>query len=232
MLYAVLALIAGLVLLVWALDRFIDGASPPARRFGMSPLLVGMVIVGFNTSAPKWWFRCWRPGQQPRHRLGQRLWLQHHQHRADSGRNGAHQPHCRAKADCAHRNAHAAGRYAGGMAALGWHAEPDRWHRAAGDAGGVHDVDDLEKPEGTEQLAAEYAENWTKHAPAPLYKSIFWLVLGLVLLVLSSRLLVWGAVTIAKSLGVSDLIIGLTVVAIGTSLPELASSIAAAQRRA
>ena len=63
-----------------------------------------------------------------------------------------------------------------------------------------------------------------------LGKSVFWLVLGLVLLVVSSRALVWGAVEIARALGVSDLLIGLTIVAIGTSLPELASSIAAARK--
>ena len=45
-----------------------------------------------------------------------------------------------------------------------------------------------------------------------------------------SRFLVWGAVTIAEAFGVSDLIIGLTVVAIGTSLPELASSISAVRK--
>jgi len=58
-----------------------------------------------------------------------------------------------------------------------------------------------------------------------------WLVIGLVLLVVSSRLLVWGAVTIAQSLGVSDLVIGLTIVAIGTSLPELASALAAVRKK-
>ena len=51
MLYAVLAVIAGLVLLVWSADRFIDGAAATARHFGMSPLLIGMVIVGFGTSS-------------------------------------------------------------------------------------------------------------------------------------------------------------------------------------
>jgi cation:H+ antiporter len=55
-------------------------------------------------------------------------------------------------------------------------------------------------------------------------------VIGLLLLILSSRLLVWSAVEIAGGLGVSDLIIGLTVVAVGTSLPELASSILAARK--
>ena len=60
----------------------------------------------------------------------------------------------------------------------------------------------------------------------------FWTVAGLVLLVASSRALVWGAVELAQALGVSDLVIGLTVVAIGTSLPELASSVAAARKGA
>ncbi len=56
----------------------------------------------------------------------------------------------------------------------------------------------------------------------------FWLVAGLTVLLISSRSLVWGAVEISQTLGVSDVIIGLTIVSIGTSLPELASSIAAA----
>ena len=53
---------------------------------------------------------------------------------------------------------------------------------------------------------------------------------GLLILILSSKLLVWGAVIVAEELGVSELIIGLTVVAVGTSLPELAASIASALR--
>ena len=53
---------------------------------------------------------------------------------------------------------------------------------------------------------------------------------GLVLLIASSKTLVWGAVIAAEELGVSNLIIGLTIVAIGTSLPELAASIASATR--
>ena len=59
---------------------------------------------------------------------------------------------------------------------------------------------------------------------------MFWLVAGLALLIVSSRILVWGAVEIAREFGVSDLIIGLTVVAVGTSLPELASSLIAARK--
>ena len=61
-------------------------------------------------------------------------------------------------------------------------------------------------------------------------KSLFKLIVGLVVLVLSSRLIVWGAVELATLWGLSDLIIGLTIVAIGTSLPELVSSVIAARR--
>jgi cation:H+ antiporter len=64
----------------------------------------------------------------------------------------------------------------------------------------------------------------------PLSRALMWLFVGLVLLIISSRVLVWGAVNIAQDMGVSDLIIGLTIVALGTSLPELASSIIAARK--
>jgi len=56
--------------------------------------------------------------------------------------------------------------------------------------------------------------------------AIFWLVCGISLLVLSAHFLVGSAVFIAKAYGISDLVIGLTIIAIGTSLPELAASIA------
>lgn len=59
-------------------------------------------------------------------------------------------------------------------------------------------------------------------------RALFWTVFGLIILVFSARLLVWGAVNIARDLGVSDLIIGLTIIAVGTSLPELAASLMSA----
>jgi cation:H+ antiporter len=60
----------------------------------------------------------------------------------------------------------------------------------------------------------------------PNSKAIMWLIAGLVLLPLSAGYMVDSAVIIAKALGLSDLVIGLTIIAIGTSLPELAASIA------
>ncbi len=62
-------------------------------------------------------------------------------------------------------------------------------------------------------------------------EALKWLLIGIVVLIASSRLLVWGAVEVAEYCGVSDLIIGLTIVAIGTSLPELAATLAAARKK-
>ena len=59
-------------------------------------------------------------------------------------------------------------------------------------------------------------------------RAVLWLVVGGLCLLGSSRLLVWGAVSIAESMGISDLVIGLTVVALGTSLPELAACVMSA----
>lgn len=57
-------------------------------------------------------------------------------------------------------------------------------------------------------------------------KSVLWLIVGIILLVLSAHFLVDSAIFIAKAYGISDLVIGLTIIAIGTSLPELAASVA------
>jgi len=58
--------------------------------------------------------------------------------------------------------------------------------------------------------------------------ALTWLGIGFLVLILGSNLLVWGAENIARSIGVSDVIIGLTIVAVGTSLPELAVTVVSA----
>lgn len=65
----------------------------------------------------------------------------------------------------------------------------------------------------------------------PLGRAIIWTIVGLGLLTASADMLVTGAAALARMLGVSDLVIGLTVIAIGTSLPEMAASIAAAAKK-
>ncbi|MGD8924619.1 MAG: calcium/sodium antiporter, partial [Syntrophobacterales bacterium] len=67
--------------------------------------------------------------------------------------------------------------------------------------------------------------------PPSRRKVLFQMIGSLVLLLIGSRLVVWGGVGLGQALGLSDLIIGLTVVAVGTSLPELATSIAGVVRK-
>jgi cation:H+ antiporter len=85
---------------------------------------------------------------------------------------------------------------------------------------------DVEAPRVTEEFAQEYGD-----APTPLWSSTLRVVVGIALLVLGARVLVLGAVGLARGLGITERVIGLTIVACGTSLPELASSVVAAARR-
>ena len=80
------------------------------------------------------------------------------------------------------------------------------------------------------EIQAEFAQEWPEKGfqPGSFWRNIAWIVGGLVLLVFGSTGLINGAATIAKSFGVSELVIGLTIIAAGTSLPELATSVMAA----
>ncbi len=84
----------------------------------------------------------------------------------------------------------------------------------------------------TKEAAAIYEEelHLPKENPGPWYINVLWVLGGLALLVLGSRWLVAGAIAFAKMMGVSELVIGLTIVAAGTSLPEVATSILATLR--
>jgi len=78
------------------------------------------------------------------------------------------------------------------------------------------------------QVRKEYEEHYTRPRKRGLWISILLVLVGVGALVLGARWLVNGAIVIARSLGVSELVIGLTIVAAGTSLPELATSVVAA----
>lgn len=79
-------------------------------------------------------------------------------------------------------------------------------------------------------LESELTEELPEDDGGSVTRSIVISIIGLAVLIGSSKLLVWGAIGIASALGVSDLIIGLTIVAIGTSLPELAASITSVRK--
>ncbi|GGO84724.1 sodium:calcium antiporter [Marinobacterium nitratireducens] len=231
-----LALVAGLALLVWSADRFVDGAAATARHFGMPTLLIGMVIIGFGTSAPEMVVSALaaldgNPGLALGNGYGSNianialilgLVAVMSPIAVKSGILRKELPLLAAITLFAAVQLldGALSRLDGFLlllvffAVFGWQIH-----------GGLRQRNDVMLAE----LEAETEAEFESH-PMPLGKAVFWLLFGLVLLIVSSRVLVWGAVSIAQSLGVSDLVIGLTIVAIGTSLPELASSIAAVRK--
>lgn len=74
-----------------------------------------------------------------------------------------------------------------------------------------------------DQLAENYPKEVPLHVTTP--KASFWVILGLILLPVSAQMMVEGASNISRLFGFSELMIGLTIIALGTSLPELAASI-------
>lgn len=231
MLIPAIAVIIGLIVLVWSADKFVDGAVGVARFCGMSTLLIGMVIVGFGTSAPEMVVSALSAVQgNPELALGNAYGSNIANIALILGVTALISPilvqRSVLKKDLP---------LLIGVTALSIILLLD---------GSVSRVDGIVFlcvffgvmgfNIWQEKRNAAKAENVTNEGaddlPMSLGKSVGLLVLGMALLVASSRALVWGAVEIARSLGVSDLLIGLTIVAIGTSLPELASSIAAARK--
>jgi cation:H+ antiporter len=231
-LIASLAILAGLALLVWSADRFVEGSAATAGHFGMPPLLIGMVVVGFGTSAPEMVVSALAASQgNPGLALGNAYGSNITNIALILGITAVIAPiavHSQVMRkelpilalvtlaaawllfDGELSRLDAAGLLVLFALLLGWSI----WS-------GMRKTDDAFATEMDAELAAH---------PMPIRNAMLWLVVGLVLLIISSRVLVWGAVDLATRFGVSDLVIGLTIVAIGTSLPELASSIIAARK--
>lgn len=232
MLLPLLAILFGLILLVWSADRFVDGASSTARHFGMPPLLIGMVVVGFGTSAPEMVVSALAASQgNPGIALGNAYGSNITNIALILGVTAlispiaVHSQVLRKELPILMVVTVLAGWQI-------WDGELTRLDAivlvavfAALMGWTIHQS--LRQPGDT--LATEMSQELSAQ-PMPLKRALLWLGIGLVLLIVSSRILVWGAVSIAQSLGVSDLIIGLTIVAVGTSLPEFASSIIAARK--
>ncbi len=232
MMLPVLAVVAGLILLVWSAERFIDGAAATSARLGLSPLLIGMLVIGFGTSAPELVVSAIAAGQgNPGLALGNAYGSNIANIGLILGLVALISP-LAVHSGVIRRELPVLGAatllsalllLGGGIARL----EGVLLLVLLGGFMAVSVVRGLR--DGSDPLSTDTETDLAAH-PMSLRASLAWTGIGLVLLVASSRLLVWGAVAIAQSFGVSDLIIGLTVVAVGTSLPELASSLSALRR--
>lgn len=232
MLVAILAIIAGLALLVWSADKFVDGAASTARHFGMPSLLIGMVIVGFGTSAPEMVVSALAASQgNPGIALGNAFGSNITNIALILGLTAVISP-IAVQSKILRKEMPLLMLMTILVIGLLWDLDISRWDAIILLVGfaffmGWSIWQGMQKKSDT--LAVEVEHEASQHA-MPLKTAIFWLVLGLIVLVASSRLLVWGAVEIAQTFGVSDIIIGLTIIAVGTSLPELASSIIAIRK--
>ncbi|MFZ7202453.1 calcium/sodium antiporter [Avibacterium avium] len=228
-----LAILVGLAILVWSADRFIDGAASLASYLGMSPLLIGIVIIGFGTSAPEIIVSALSAlNHSPGIALGNAYGSNITNIALILGVTAMIKPIMVNSQvlkkelpvlmlvtllstfliyDATISRLDAVILLAVFTLYMGWTI----WQ------GTRHSGDSLEQ---------DISDELKEKSQMPLKTAVLWLVIGLALLMASSQLLVWGAVNIATYLGVSDLIIGLTIVAIGTSLPELAASIMAARK--
>ncbi len=229
---AFVALFLGLIVLVWSADLFVDGAASTAGYLGMPPLLIGMVVVGFGTSAPEMLVSALASFQgNPGIALGNAYGSNITNIALILGITALICPIV-VSSSILRKELPMLSIVTGLAVWQLWDGEISRldglilllvfvlvmvWSVIQG----VRNKSDV--------LAAELNEGGEDQS-FPVGRSVLRLIVGLALLIASSRALVWGAVEIAQSFGVSDLIIGLTIVAVGTSLPELASSIAAARK--
>lgn len=232
MLVPIVAIVLGLVLLVWSADKFVDGASATARYLGMPSLLIGMIIVGFGTSAPEMAVSALSAMDgSPGIALGNAYGSNITNIALILGVTAMIAPV--AVQSLVLRKElpvlTAITLLSVLLVADGQLTRIDAFILLGVFLGLVlWSIREGLRNKG-DALALE-TEKELQTSPMSLTRALMYTGIGLVAMIVASRALVWGAVSIAQGLGVSDLVIGLTVVAVGTSLPEFASSIVAIRK--
>lgn len=230
MLLPIVALVIGLIVLVWSAERFVDGAAGTSWHLGLSPLLIGILVFGFGTSTPEMIISALAAWQgNPGLALGNAYGSNITNIGLILGVVALIAP-LTVRSRVVRRELPmlvgvtllaawqlrdgVIGRFDAALLLLVLLGFTVFLFLGSRQAGSDQEIPDAPGDVGRKTLP----------------RALLLTLVGLLLLIVSSQLLVWGAVEIAQSLGVSDLIIGLTVVAVGTSMPELASSISALRR--
>ncbi len=227
-----LAIVLGLAVLVWSADRFVEAAAAVAHHHQLPPLLIGTVIIGFGTSAPELAVSTLSALEgAPGIALGNAFGSNTANIGLILGLTALINP-ITVQSQVLRQELPILLGVTALTVGLLWDLQLTRTEALLmlGVFGAVLAWSIRQgMRNGVDPLATETEAELAAHRMS-VGRAWAWVVAGLVLLVGSSRLLVWGAVTIAQAAGVGDLIIGLTIVAVGTSLPELASCIAAARK--
>ena len=223
------AMTAGIVLLVWGADRFVNGAASIARLLNVSPLLIGLTIVALGTSAPEILVSAVAAFQgNSGLAVGNALGSNITNIGLVLGVSAIVAP-IAVKSSLLRKEFPLLIAVTAFSITLLWNGQltvAEGWLLLAGLVALLCWLGWASKQQGAEEIAIDTDDVEI----LPRNTAIVHFVIGLATLLIGSRLLVWGAVNTASSFGVSDTVIGLTIVALGTSLPELAASLSSTMK--
>jgi cation:H+ antiporter len=231
MLEQIFILLIALIALVWSADKFVFGASSLARNLGVSPMIIGLTIVAMGSSAPEMMVAATASMQgNPNTAIGNAIGSNITNIALVLGITALLQP-LTVSSQTIKREIP----LILAVTALGyWMLIDNHFSFIEGiilmSAFAIYIIAllliTLKKTKGKASDDPLIIEAEQDVADAVSMKlSLTWLLVGMILLPLSASFLVESSVFIAKAFGISDLVIGLTIIAIGTSLPELAASI-------
>lgn len=227
----IIAIIAGFAVLIWGADRFVEGAASIATNLGISPLIVGLTIVGFGTSAPEMLVSALAAFDgAPAMGVGNAIGSNITNIGLVLGVTILITP-LTVNSISLRREFPMLALVMAIALYLVWDLELSHLDGILLFSGFIFTLFAMAyvavKTSNKDPMAQEFENEFTEHKMST-QKAVLSFIIGLVALLVGSKALVWGATGIAQLLGVSDLVIGLTIVAIGTSLPELAASVISA----
>lgn len=229
LLWPAAVIVIGIALLVWSADRFVDGASAMAKNMRVPPMVIGLTIVSIGTSLPEMIVSAMAALDGNRNLgIGNAIGSNIANIGLVLGVTALITPLI-VQSTTLRREMPALFLITGFALLLILDGQLSFIDGIALIAGlvvtliwiariGLKNRDDPLVHEFTDAIPEQMA----------MGMACFWFIVGLLLLMASSRMVVWGAVEVAHGLGVSDLVIGLTIVAIGTSLPEMVAAVASA----
>ena len=230
----ILWLVVSLAALVWSADKFVFGAAAIARNLGISPLIIGLTIVAMGSSAPEMMVAASASlNGAPNTAIGNAIGSNITNITLVLGLTALLRPMLVGSSTM--RRELPMVMITGLIAAwLLWDLEFTIIEGSLLMVGFFATIGGLtwmalKHPSPEDPLVEELEDEIP--SDVPFWKAAFWLIFGLGLLIYSSNELVNSAVEIAKYFGISDLVIGLTIIAIGTSLPELAACIASVLKK-
>lgn len=229
----VLFLIAGLVLLIWGAELLVRGASRIATAAGISPLVVGLTVVAFGTSSPELAVSVMSAFKgQADLAIGNVVGSNIFNVLLILGLSAIIVPLIVAQ-QLVRFDVPVMIGVSFLLFALGYDGNISRLDGILLFSGAIAYTVFLirqSRKENNAEVEAEYAKEFGTDNPGSWWKNVGLVLVGLAGLMLGSKWLVDSAVAIAESFGVSELVIGLTIVAAGTSMPEVATSVVAAIR--